>query len=45
MKIAAGGGDEVMVETRLPEAVGEEVDDALFCLEGSGDAQEGGGLG
>ena len=55
MKIAAGGGGEVMVEVRWPEAVGDEVDDALPCLcvsarrqvdlEGPGDAEEGGGLG
>src|SRR5574337_1018148 len=45
MKVAAGGGSEVGVQLRLPETVGDEVDDALFGLEGSGDAQEGGGFG
>ncbi|CBE68351.1 DNA replication and repair protein recF (fragment) [Candidatus Methylomirabilis oxygeniifera] len=45
VKVAAGGGDEVGVKLRVPEAVGDEVDDALFGLEGSGDAEEGGGFG
>ncbi len=44
MKIAAGGGGEVGVNSRVPEAVGDEVDDALSGLEGSGNAEESGGL-
>lgn len=32
MKIAAGGGGEVAVYWRLPEAFGDEMDDALSCL-------------
>ncbi len=44
MEIAAGGGGEVMLETRVPEAIGDEVGDALFGLEGSGNAEESGGL-
>ena len=34
-----------MVEVRVPEAFGDEVDDALFDLEGPGDAEEGGSFG
>ena len=45
MEVAAGGGGEVGVEVRWPEVVGDEVDDALFGLQGPGDAEEGGGLG
>ncbi|GEM_PF-3416143 len=44
-KIVAGGGGEVDVQVRVPEAFGDEVDDALFGLEDPGDAQESGGLG
>ncbi len=32
MKIPAGDGDEVSVQLRLPEAFGDEVNDALFDL-------------
>ncbi len=33
------------MEAWLPEAVGDEVDDGLFHLQGPGDAEEGSGLG
>ena len=45
MKVAAGGGGEVMVEVRLPEVFGDEVNHSLFGLQGPGDAEEGGGFG
>lgn len=44
MKVAAEGGGEVGGEVRPPEPIGNEVDDALFGLQGAGDAQDGGGL-
>ncbi|MBZ0170502.1 MAG: hypothetical protein K8F29_13785 [Kofleriaceae bacterium] len=54
MKVPTRGGGEVSAQFRLPEVVGDEVDDTLFglCviarrqvgLEGSGDAEEGSGL-
>src|SRR3990172_6085007 len=45
VKIAAGGAGGGGPDVRGPELLGDEVDDALLCLEGSGDAEEGGGLG
>jgi hypothetical protein len=45
MKIAAGGGGEVSGHIRLPEPIGDEVDDAVFGLQRPGDAEEGSGLG
>jgi hypothetical protein len=36
MKIAAFGGGEVSVGLRLPEAFGDEVDNALFGLSAGG---------
>lgn len=45
LEVAAGGGGEVSVQVRLPEALGDEVDDALFGLQRPDDTQEDGGLG
>ncbi len=45
VKIAAGGAATRTRDLRGPEAVGDEVDDALRDLEGSGDTEERGGLG
>ena len=44
MEIAAGGTNEFEVDPGGPEVYGHEVDDAVFHLEGAGDAEEGGGL-
>ncbi len=40
MDVAAGGAGGLAPYEGLPEPVGEEVDDALRGLEGSGDAEE-----
>jgi hypothetical protein len=45
VKVAAGGAGGRAPDLRLPEPVGDEVDDALLGWEGSGDAEERGGLG
>jgi len=44
VKIAAGGGGGRAPDLRGPELFGDEVDDALLGLEGSGDALGGPGL-
>jgi hypothetical protein len=45
VEVAAGGAGWLAANTGFPEAVGDEVDDALLGLEGPRHAEEGGGLG
>ncbi len=45
VRVAAGGAGGRAPDLRLPEPVGDEVDDALLGLEGAGDIEERGGLG
>ena len=42
VEVAARGARKLVPHLRSPEAVGDEVDDALLGSEGSGDAEEGG---
>ena len=44
MKVEAGGGGGRAADLRFPQAVADEVDDALRGLEDPGDAEKGGGL-
>ena len=45
VEVAAGGAGWGAPDLRGPELLGDEVDNALLDLEGSGDAEERGGLG
>ena len=45
VEIPAWGANEFEINPGGPDVLGHEVDDALFHLEGAGDAEQGGGLG
>ena len=45
VEVAARGAGRLAFYAGFPELLGDEVDDTLLCLEGSGDAEERGGLG